>query len=179
MSELSDFLAHYGVKGMRWGVRKSNSESNNSTPSTSSKKKTAAKVATGVAIAGVTLLGAKYAHTQLQKNGSISLAKAVRAGKTISTNSDGSYTTVVNSGGSKSSAKTVRNVVKAASQGKKIETTKDGYTIIVNSGTQMRKPSKEVQSIINAHEKSRQEFARWLTLRERDLGYKYKGPTDW
>lgn len=26
MSEVEDFLAHYGVKGMRWGVRKSNAQ---------------------------------------------------------------------------------------------------------------------------------------------------------
>jgi hypothetical protein len=46
-------LLHFGVKGMRWGVRRSDKELSNEKPK-KSKKKVAAKVATGVLAVSLT-----------------------------------------------------------------------------------------------------------------------------
>lgn len=73
MSELDAYLAHYGVKGMKWGRRK-NDDGSGREPRTSEEKKAIAKK---VAIASGTLLaaaGAAYAIHTLNKNGNLKVS---------------------------------------------------------------------------------------------------------
>lgn len=44
MDEVDEFLAHYGVKGMKWGVRKSSGDSSGSSEKRLSRKEFKAKV---------------------------------------------------------------------------------------------------------------------------------------
>lgn len=61
--EYDDYLVHYGVKGMKWGVRRKSRDSKPKDPERSAKrKKVAKKVATGVAVAGVAAAGAYAAY---------------------------------------------------------------------------------------------------------------------
>lgn len=66
----ADAFAHYGIKGMKWGVRK---EEPTSTEAPSGNKSSRAKkIAIGVGVLAV-VAGAGYASYALNKNGSLSL----------------------------------------------------------------------------------------------------------
>lgn len=86
-TNVDDFLAHYGVKGMKWGRKKADSSGQSSpsgasqTPASSSsdaeakaalRKARAKKVAIGVGILAVAA-GTAYVGYQLNKNGSLQL----------------------------------------------------------------------------------------------------------
>lgn len=61
-----DVLEHFGVRGMRWGVRNQRSSGEGN----SSKKKRAVKIAVG---AGVVIAGAAFATLMIRKHGSTSI----------------------------------------------------------------------------------------------------------
>lgn len=67
-----DFLAHYGIKGMRWGVRKASSDSSGSSSSskksmTPGMKQAVKNVAVGAGVAAV-VVGAMYASRKINMN---------------------------------------------------------------------------------------------------------------
>jgi hypothetical protein len=69
-------LVHFGTKGMRWGVRKSESSTNNSSNPPMSKKK---KAAIGVTVAAV-VVGTVATTYYLNKNGKLPLSTAAKSG---------------------------------------------------------------------------------------------------
>ena len=69
--DAEEFLEHYGVKGMKWGVRKKNDSSSNS-PKKRSKAKTAVKV-------GAVVVGTAAIATVIAKSGS-KPASSMRSG---------------------------------------------------------------------------------------------------
>lgn len=74
MSDVEDFLAHYGVPGMKWGKRKSQAVSGNRRKRTPEEKRALAKK---VAIGTGTLLavaGAGYVAYQLKKRGGLKVS---------------------------------------------------------------------------------------------------------
>ena len=75
-NDVDEFLSHYGVKGMRWGVRrKRQSESNSANGSPSSNKSRKKKIAAGVAGAAI-VGGAAATAIILNRNGQKSLKVA-------------------------------------------------------------------------------------------------------
>lgn len=79
-----DYLQHYGVKGMKWGVRKQKentksktTKSNKSSDDTENKKKmsTAKKVAIGVGATAVVATGAYFAHKYYKMNANAVIKK--------------------------------------------------------------------------------------------------------
>jgi hypothetical protein len=62
-----DFLAHYGIKGMRWGVRKADDSDSSPRKGLSDGQKKALKVGAGVAA----VAGAAVVATILVKNGNV------------------------------------------------------------------------------------------------------------
>jgi hypothetical protein len=82
MPGYEDDIEHYGTKGMRWGVRKSTSNSNTPKPK-SSKGKKVAKITAGMAVAaGAAFVGYKMSQSGNVKMSDISSsAKTVNAGK--------------------------------------------------------------------------------------------------
>lgn len=74
--EVDDFLAHYGVKGMRWGQRKASDDSSPSSPrqGLSEGQKKALKVGAGVAA----IAGAAIVTGMLAKNGKLPVAQLSR-----------------------------------------------------------------------------------------------------
>lgn len=76
--ELDDaLLAHFGIRGMKWGIRRDRESSGSSGPSKpmSTKKKVAIGVATGVAIAG----GAVAVAYMLKGRGDVRLPRVTSA----------------------------------------------------------------------------------------------------
>ena len=67
------YLEHFGVKGMRWGVRKDHSAGEPKTPM-SKRKKVAVGVSTGLAIA----TGAALVASTLMSSGSVSTSSLPR-----------------------------------------------------------------------------------------------------
>jgi len=80
MSTADDFLAHYGVKGMRWGVRREGDAAGSSTPSKrglSEGQKRALKIGAGLAVTA----GAALTVSMLIKNGTIPVSRISAATK--------------------------------------------------------------------------------------------------
>lgn len=71
--EAYEYLAHFGVKGMRWGHRKSESSSKK-TPRTSAEKKAIAKKVAIVTGTLVAVAGAAYVGHKLKTNGSAKIS---------------------------------------------------------------------------------------------------------
>lgn len=84
-----DFLTHYGIKGMKWGVRRKSSSSDSSGSSSSSsgqtRLKTAGKVAASVAIGGAVAAGAAY----LGRNSALRQTRLADMNKNASLLTDG------------------------------------------------------------------------------------------
>lgn len=86
MSEVNDFLAHYGVAGMKWGRRRARQDDS----SGSSKAPKAAKapmsrnkkIAIGVGIGAVALIGAGIAAKSLNKNMDLPISSLISSAKT-------------------------------------------------------------------------------------------------
>lgn len=84
--DLEDFLAHYGVKGMKWGVRKARAESSSSTSNGDDSKATeksirrerAKKVAIGTGLL-VAAAGAAYVGYKLHESGNLPVSNLKRA----------------------------------------------------------------------------------------------------
>ena len=81
-----DFLAHYGVKGMKWGVRKSRDKTSASTSSdvdsktaeTSARRERAKKVAIGTGLL-IAAAGTAYVGYTLHKNGLLPTSQLPKA----------------------------------------------------------------------------------------------------
>lgn len=67
--EVDEFLEHFGIKGMRWGVRKERSSSNEPKPPLD-KKALVKKVAIGVGVIAVAV-GAAYAAKSISQSGNV------------------------------------------------------------------------------------------------------------
>ena len=82
MPDTDDFLAHYGVKGMKWGQRKARDKTSASTSSdvdsktakTSARREKAKKVAIGTGLL-IAAAGTAYVGYTLHKNGSLPTSK--------------------------------------------------------------------------------------------------------
>lgn len=80
--DLDDFLAHYGVKGMKWGVRKARDKTPASTSSdadskaakTSARREKAKKVAIGTGLL-IAAAGTAYVGYKLHEGGHLSVSK--------------------------------------------------------------------------------------------------------
>lgn len=80
--EFEDFLEHVGVKGMKWGVRKSSSDSSGSQPRkkmSSDQKRVLKTAAVGVGVAALAV-GALYASRKINMN--VPLLKATKGSTT-------------------------------------------------------------------------------------------------
>lgn len=157
--DTDEFLEHFGVKGMHWGSRKSETQktSTTKTPKDNSKyKKIALAVGTGLVSAGVLYL--------MHKN------KSLKSISPVSTNSGKTHVIKLLDKNGKAKIRTVSD-----EQAKYIQ------TLIKNHNKTLKNINPDVaaitpDSLLAAHEKSKEEFDRWLTLKERDLWYIYKGP---
>ena len=83
VDEVEEFLAHYGVKGMKWGVRRSKTGGSESSGEKRSPEEKAARRATAKKVAiGTGLLiaaaGAAYAANSMSKNGSLPISSLNR-----------------------------------------------------------------------------------------------------
>lgn len=71
--EVNDFLEHFGVKGMRWGVRRRNSSNENR----SSRSKTSRNLGL-IGAGGILAAGAAFAARTLSRRGNIPVSQASR-----------------------------------------------------------------------------------------------------
>lgn len=130
-----EFLEHYGVKGMHWGVRNSRPASGSNGKSEKpkhSKKKIAVGVAVGVGAVAVGVI--------LAKNHKVKVAEIQRTAK----------------------LKAQNDIIKRHMED---QMKRDPVFATMT-------PAK----LMAQHNASKAEFDRFLTARERDLGYLYKGP---
>lgn len=85
MSEVDDFLAHHGVKGMRWGKRKppTAGESNGSSGAKAPRAPMSRnkKIAIGVGIGAVAAIGAAVALKSMNKNMDLPMSQIVASAK--------------------------------------------------------------------------------------------------
>jgi hypothetical protein len=148
------FLEHFGIKGQKWGVRKQRTES---TPEEAAAKKARNKkilisVGVGLIAAGTIFIASRHIKTK-------NLSK-----KTIDSGKNAVKKQLFSNG------KTKVNTVRDA-QNKQIESY---YQRQLKVDPEYAKMTPE--KLLAKHNASKDEFDRWLTLRERDQGYKYKGP---
>lgn len=75
LTEVDDFIEHFGKKGMKWGVRKApDSGSSGKSGGMSDKNKKRLKVAGGVAVAAAVAAGGFALNRALKKNGGTKLS---------------------------------------------------------------------------------------------------------
>ena len=92
MADIQEFVAHYGVKGQRWGVRKRRSTASDRSPSSPSQRHDKAKkVAIALGVAGVGTVAA-LAILKASGNTRLSAAKASSAAGKRVVNSVGNRT---------------------------------------------------------------------------------------
>lgn len=147
-----DFLEHYGVRGMKWGVRKKT----DNTSSENSKKNSTLKKAAVIAGVGVVGVGVIY------------LASKNKTVRSLSSNT-------VNRG--KSEANKILGSKKNTKLDPVVQAQRQAIQEHYKRGLQTNPEFTRMTpaKLMEQHNKSKSEFDRWLTLRERDLGYIYKG----
>lgn len=86
METLDELLAHHGVKGMKWGVRKTREETNKSPRFTPHQKEVAKKVAIGAGVLALAA-GAAYVTYTMHKSGHMPISDVKRIGDTLAAKS--------------------------------------------------------------------------------------------
>lgn len=161
LQEDVDFLEHYGVKGMKWGVRRDRRAerlASRSSDEKSKSRKTIAKRALMVGGAGIVIGGAIFMAQRNTNMRNINKSSTKRGAKVSSQQ--------IKSSVGKTKMETVQHAQRAYIKQRHLQQMK------TNPEFALMTPEK----LLARHNKSKAEFDKWLTLKERDLGYLYKGP---
>lgn len=82
-AEIDDFLEHFGVKGMRWGVRKANDTEDSSKSKLSPKTMRNLKIAAGVGVGAAVLVGGIFVRNYMSSSGGrTTIAEVARMAET-------------------------------------------------------------------------------------------------
>ena len=88
MSDVDDFLAHYGVPGMKWGKRRarqdvSSGSSRQGTKAPKAPMSRNKKIAIGVGIGAIALIGAGVAAKSMNKNMDLPISSIMKSAKAV------------------------------------------------------------------------------------------------